>query len=167
MRPRADRQSGLAYLTLLILIAVIGLTTSATVTLGQLVQRRAAEEALLETGSAIQRAIASYIRATPSGQPMYPNSLDDLLRDPRFPGVRRYLRRVYVDPITGQPNWGIIMSPTGKGLMGVYSLSVAQPIKKAHFDGALVGFEDKLSYGQWRFVVDVREGVIMQPHFGP
>ena len=167
MSMQANRPSGFAYLSLLILIAVVGLTTSTTVTLGRLAQRRAAEQALLETGSTIQRAVESYIRATPSGQPMYPNSLEDLLRDPRFPGIRRHLRSAYADPMTGNSSWGIIASPTGNGLMGVYSLSVDPPIKKAQFESYLIGFDGAQSYGQWRFVVDNRAGAFANALVNP
>jgi type II secretory pathway pseudopilin PulG len=146
------RPSGFAYLGLLILLAVIGIASTATLTLGVLVQRRAAEEALLEVGLEFQQALASYVGATPAGRPPYPVTLDDLLKDPRTPTLRRHLRKLYADPITGKTEWALIAAPGGQGFIGVHSLSTARPIKRANFLPTLVNFDDKKSYTEWQFV---------------
>lgn len=77
--------------------------------------------------------LSPYYEATPVGKKPYPNSLQDLLRDNRFPDVRRYLRRNFTDPLTGREEWGIIPAPGG-GIAGVFSLSEAKPIKIGQFD---------------------------------
>ncbi|HEY4374422.1 MAG TPA: hypothetical protein VGN52_21050 [Burkholderiales bacterium] len=68
----------------------------------------------------------------------------------RLPGIRRHLRRLYADPLTGKPGWGTIPAPGG-GIMGVYSLAKGTPIKIALFDPELADFEGKTSYADWQF----------------
>ncbi len=145
-------QTGFTYLGLLILVAILALATSATLTLGSIAQRREAEQRLLEVGDAYRQAISSYLNSSPAGDRRYPASLADLLKDPRYPGVRRHLRQLYADPITGKNQWGLVLAPGG-GIMGIHSLSDAQPIKIAEFDAVNQSFEEKERYSEWVFVV--------------
>ena len=146
-------EAGFTYLGLMILVAILALATSATLTLGSIVQRREAEQRLLEVGAAYRQAIASYLlNSSPAGPRRYPGSLADLLKDPRFPGVRRHLRQLYPDPITGKAEWGLVPAPGG-GIMGIHSLSNAQPIKISGFEAENQLFEGKLRYSEWVFVV--------------
>jgi len=149
--PSAER--GFTYLGVLVTVALLALTGSATLKLGAVLHRRAAEQALLETGAAFGQALRSYARATPKGQPEAPKSLQDLLRDPRFPGVVRHLRRVYADPMTGVANWGLERDESDGGIVGVYSLSCDKPIKVAGFDARFPGLAGKHSnYREWKFL---------------
>ncbi|MEO8387795.1 type II secretion system protein [Polaromonas sp.] len=142
---------GFTYLGLLILVAIIGIVSTATLQLGSLVARRAAEEELLAIGAEFQAALSSYATATPSGQKRTPTSLNDLLRDPRYPGVRRHLRKLYSDPITGKDEWGIVQM--GSEITGIYSLSNATPIKQKNFEPEFIDFEDTTTYQAWKFLV--------------
>ncbi|MBP0590712.1 type II secretion system protein [Paraburkholderia sp. LEh10] len=151
-RSARTAQGGYAYLALLILIAIIGVTAAAAVQLGGVYQRRMAEEELLFVGGEFQRALLSYAAATPAGQPTLPRTLDDLVRDPRYPNPMRHLRKLYADPVTGKPNWVLVKSPDGQTIVGIHSASVAQPIKIAHFPPDFLGFEDKRHYADWVFV---------------
>lgn len=144
-------EAGFTYLGLLILVAILALATSATLTLGSIVQRREAEQRLLEVGAAYRQAIASYLNSSPAGDRRYPGALAELLKDPRYPGVRRHLRQLYPDPITGKNEWGLVGAPGG-GIMGVYSLSNAKPIKIAEFELANESFEEAVHYSQWVFI---------------
>ncbi|GAA4030767.1 type II secretion system protein [Actimicrobium antarcticum] len=153
MATRTLRQRGFAFISLLIVLALMALAASATVMLGVVAQRRAAEDALLEIGHEFQQALGSYISSTPAGQPMYPNTLQDLLKDPRTPLLRRHLRKLYADPMTGNSQWALIPSPAGQGFQGVHSLSPARPIRLANFDSEFIGFEGRTSYREWPFVV--------------
>ncbi|MEF8697744.1 MAG: type II secretion system protein [Candidatus Accumulibacter sp. UW20] len=146
------RLAGFTYLGLLILVAILALVASATLTLGSIVQRREAEERLLEVGDAYRQAIASYVHSSPAGNRRYPASLADLLKDPRHPGVRRHLRQLYPDPISGKNEWGLVQAPGG-GIMGVHSLSLARPIRISGFAIENQSFEDKEHYAQWVFLV--------------
>ena len=150
-------QRGFTYVGLMIMVAILGIASAAALQTGALVQRRAAEEELLAIGMEFRNALISYANATPSGLPRAPASLYDLLRDPRYPGIRRHLRKMYADPITGKEEWGTVIAPDGSGVIGVYSLSNAKPIKIAHFDSVLQDFEGRNSYQEWKFVTPAQE----------
>lgn len=160
--PRHPRAGGFSYLGLLILLAIIGVASAATLQTGSVLQRRAAEEELLEIGGEFRRALLSYADATPVGQARAPQSLLDLVKDPRYPrSARHHLRKLYADPITGREEWGVVRGPDGGGIVGVYSLSPARPIKTGNFDAALQGFGKRNSYREWVF------GIPPQPRAVP
>jgi hypothetical protein len=77
--------------------------------------------------------------------------LKELLRDPRLPGVRRHLRKIYVDPMTGKAEWGIVYLGEKAGVLAVYSLSNAKPVKIGNFPQRFAGFEGKQKISEWRF----------------
>jgi type II secretory pathway pseudopilin PulG len=113
--PRPRRSGGFTYLSLIILVAIIGMVTASALKLGSVIQRSRAEQELLEIGAAFSDALQSYADATPPGMPTQPPTLNSLLKDPRFPGVRRHLRKLFVDPMTGKPEWGITYLATRSG----------------------------------------------------
>jgi type II secretory pathway pseudopilin PulG len=146
------RQHGFTYLGLIILVTVIGLVGAATLKIDSLLQRAAAEEELLAVGAAFSAALESYAAATPQGQAPQPPSLQELLKDPRTPGLRRHLRKIFVDPMTGGTEWGIVWLGDHAGVVGVYSLSQARPLKVGNFDARFVGFENKQHLSDWKFM---------------
>jgi type II secretory pathway pseudopilin PulG len=155
MAGRAHRhQAGFTYLGLIIFVTVIGMVGAATLKVGSLLQRAEAEYELLEIGAEFSAALRSYAAATPKGQPNQPTALDHLLRDPRFPNPRRHLRRIFVDPITGKAEWGIIAAGEGGPIQGIYSLSQRQPLKVAGFDARFVNFENKKHLSDWKFTAN-------------
>lgn len=154
---------GFAYLSLVILVAIIGIVAVTALQIGSALQRRAAEEELLEIGAEFRNALISYANATPAGQKRTPASLQDLLKDPRYPNVRRHLRKLYIDPITGKDAWGIVELSEGSGIIGVHSLSDARPIKVGNFDGIFQEFEGKASYREWIFMPPIQQGQSLQP----
>ena len=118
--------------------------------------QRDKEAELLFVGDEMRRAIASYYHRGPVRQ--YPATLEDLLKDPRFPQPVRHLRQRYRDPVTNSAEWGLVLAQGG-GIMGVYSLSEARPFKRANFAGANASFADraealgeKITYRDWQFV---------------
>jgi len=127
----------------------------ATVRLGAVIERRAAEEELLAVGTDFREAFISYANATPPGLPRTPPSLQALLKDPRFPEPRRHLRRIYPDPLTGDDLWATIAAIPGPGIMGVYSAAPGKPIKIGNFDLRFRDFEGKTSYAEWKFMAPV------------
>ena len=148
---RHNRNRGIAYLSLLIAIAIIGMAAAATFEMGAVLQRRVAEEELLAVGTEFRRALLSYAGSTPAGQPNNPPNLESLLKDPRYPNIRRHLRKMYYDPLTGMQKWGTVMSPDGKGIIGIYSLAPGTPIKVGNFEPVYQSFEDKTTYADWIF----------------
>ncbi|MBB3223169.1 type II secretion system protein [Pseudoduganella umbonata] len=154
-RPRAA--GGFTYVGLIILVAIIGLVAATTVRVGVTLQRAQAERDLLHIGEQFSNALKSYAAATPAGQPRQPATLKELLKDPRFPGIRRHLRKIFVDPMTGKAEWGIIYLADNKGILGIYSLSAAQPIKISNFSARFQAFNGKQKISEWVFTFDGQE----------
>jgi len=150
----ARRQRGFGYLLLLVLIAVLAATAAATVRMGTAITRRHAEEALLDLGDDFRAAIISYRTA---GGPAAggPRELAELLRDPRVPGVRRHLRSVPADPLTGVSDWGLVRDNAGR-ILAVYSLAPGKPLKRTGFGPTQLGFDDAEGYAQWQFGIVLR-----------
>lgn len=154
MRIGSRCSRGFAYLLLLLAIALTGLAASATIQFGATMSRRDAERQLLAIGIEFQQALRGYagvpagalVAATAAG----PRSLDDLLKDPRVPGVRRHLRQVYADPLTGKQDWGLVRDSRGV-IVGMYSVAEGQPIQRTGFAHSLPGFDEAPSYRQWVF----------------
>ncbi len=171
------RDGGFTYVGLIVLVAIIGLVGAATLKADALLRRAAAEEELLEIGAAFSAALTSYAEATPRGQPTQPPSLDELLKDPRFPGIRRHLRKIFVDPITGKAEWGIVWlnkgstgtfggASGGTGVLAVYSLSASRPLKQANFDARFQNLENREHLSEWKFAATgqgVAQGQTGQP----
>jgi type II secretory pathway pseudopilin PulG len=154
MAPRSFsrlRQGGFTYLGLIILVTVIGMVGAATLKVDALLRRAAAEEELLSIGAEFSAALASYAAATPQGQLPQPPTLQELLKDPRSPALRRHLRKIFIDPVTGAAEWGIVYVGDRAGVIGVYSLSQARPLKIGNFDARFVGFDNKQRLSDWKF----------------
>ena len=154
MHAPARRQRGFTYLGLIILVAILALVGAAGLKMGSLLQRQAAEQELLDIGAQFSDALYSYAAATPPGQPQQPPSLAALLRDPRFPQVRRHLRKLFTDPVTGRAEWGLLYQPGSNGIIGVHSLSPAAPLKVGNFEARFTGFEGRAHLSEWHFMVD-------------
>jgi type II secretory pathway pseudopilin PulG len=156
--PRPRRSGGFTYLSLIILVAIIGLVSASALKLGSVIQRSRAEQELLVIGAAFSDALQSYADATPSGMPTQPPSLKSLLRDPRFPGVRRHLRKLFVDPMTGKAEWGVVYLGDKVGVLAVYSLSDAKPVKIGNFPQRFQGMAGKQKISEWRFASTGKPG---------
>lgn len=134
-------------------MATLGVGLAAVGQLWQQAAQRERERELLFIGEQFRRAIGAYYEASP-GTKHYPRRLEQLLADDRVPGVRRHLRRIYRDPMTGQADWGLVMQ--GDQILGVHSQSQATPIKRANFPLDFTAFADSASYSDWRFVYTPR-----------
>jgi type II secretory pathway pseudopilin PulG len=126
-RPLWRRCAGFTYIGLMLSLA-IGMTglASASVSWHTAVQR-SQEAQLIFIGTEFKAAIKSFYDATPGAAKQLPRRLEDLLLDTRYPTVRRHLRKIYVDPLTGRAEWGLVATPAG--ITGVYSLSPREPFK--------------------------------------
>lgn len=142
---------GFAYLGLLVAVAALGMAAAGTVSLGARASRQDAERQLLAIGGEIERALQSYgAAATPAQAGIGPRALKDLLKDPRSAGLKRHLRRIRHDPLTGLPDWGLVLARDGS-ILGVYSLAEGQPQKQAGFGPAQAHFERAERYADWVF----------------
>ncbi len=144
-------QMGFTYIGLLFAIAIIGITLSTVGVVWSTQLRRDKEAELLFVGNQFRLAIGRYVRS--GGQ--YPLELADLLEDKRTPVPRRFLRRIYPDPMTRGADWDLVTAPQG-GIMGVASRSQDKPIKVAGFLAANAGFELAECYCEWKFVYSPR-----------
>jgi type II secretory pathway pseudopilin PulG len=154
---RNNHVRGFTYLSLIIVVAIVGLVAASAIKLGAVLQRSRAEQELLDIGAAFSDALKSYADATPSGMPTQPPSLKELLKDPRFPGTRRHLRKIFVDPMTGKAEWGIVYRGDQIGVLAVYSLSDAKPVKVSNFPARYSGFEGKNHLSDWKFTAAAQE----------
>jgi type II secretory pathway pseudopilin PulG len=146
---RAPR--GFTYLGLLLLIAIGGTALLAAGLLWSLEAQRERETELLFVGNEFREAIRRYHEANARSRDPYPKELEALLRDPQRPDTRRYLRRIYPDPVTGKARWGLVRTRSG-GIMGVHSLSERRPVKQAGFEAANASFAGARRHADWRFV---------------
>ena len=140
----------MSYLALLLAVAITSGALAAGATLWSQVQRRERERQLLWAGDQIRRAIVAYSQNGADQVSPYPQTLQDLLLDPRSPARRRFLRQIYDDPMTRSTDWGLIRNPQGR-IVGVYSRSDARPLKKGRFPAPYDDFELAASYADWRF----------------
>ena len=163
MQTGSYRAAGFTYVGLLVVVALFGLASVGAARILASTERAEREAELLFVGHQFRQAFRSYVQAGP-GVRQYPATLEDLLFDKRFPAPRRHLRRLYADPITGKTQWGLVGAPEG-GVMGVYSLSDREPLKRANFDPEDVDFvrtaqsakvsaidSVQYSYRDWQFV---------------
>jgi type II secretory pathway pseudopilin PulG len=147
--------AGYVLLMLLFLTVIIGLALVAVVQVYSTAAAREREQQLLFAGNQFRLAISSYYNSPAGAKHEYPETLEQLLLDPRDPGVRRYLRRVYVDPMTGKAEWGLIKA--GGRIVGVYSLGTRAPLKTSGFPTEYAQFSEAKDYGDWKF--QAAEGV--------
>ncbi len=167
-KPRDSR--GFTYIAVLIFIAIMGVGLAAVSEEWQVAMRREREAELLFAGDQLRNAIAMYYAHAPSPVGRYPMSLEDLLKDPRYPNTVRYLRKIYPDPITNSQNWKLIKGANGE-ILGVCSASEQEPLKKKNFSLADQAFDGKKKYSDWVFVVAPQFLPVMpaqtQPFTGP
>lgn len=135
-------QRGFSYLLLLAMVAATATVAAHGLRTGASLARREAELALLAHGGAFEAALQSHGAR--------PRELRELLRDPRSPGVRRHLRSIPVDPISGRAEWGLLRDAQG-GIVAVFSLAGGRPLKQNGFSGARAHFNGASSYAQWSF----------------
>ncbi|MDO8414333.1 MAG: type II secretion system protein [Gallionellaceae bacterium] len=151
MRPHPNYQSGFTYLAVLILVAVMGAVWAALGVVWSTAQQREKERELLFVGDQFRKAIGQYYERSPGGAKKYPTALKDLLKDERQLGTQRYLRKIFIDPMTQSNNWGLVQT-AGSGIVGVYSLSEEAPLKTSNFSSADSTFEGSAKYSAWQFI---------------
>jgi type II secretory pathway pseudopilin PulG len=137
----------MGYLGLLFAIAIIGITLATVGVVWSTQSRRDREAELLFVGNQIRQAIGHYYETAG----VYPHALAELVEDTRVPIPRRFLRRLYPDPMTGSADWELIRTSDG-GIMGVASDSRQAPIKVAGFPIADAAFEKQTCYCDWKFI---------------
>ena len=127
MKQRHAIDFGFTYLAVLLAVALICLVLTGA---SEIWSKHAARERLARmdaVGNEYVAAIAAYHKGTPGiVVNSYPRSISELIQDPRFLTVRRYLRREYPNPFTGNLDWEVVPAPDG-GIMGIRA--------RVNFDG--------------------------------
>jgi type II secretory pathway pseudopilin PulG len=144
-----NSNKGFTYLGLMLFIALTGIILSVTGISWQYQVRAEKEQQLLFVGEQFRSAINSYYTSTPGDAKVYPLSLDDLLLDKRVPYVRRHLRQIYLDPITGKKDWVLVKQK--ERIIAVFSQSSLKPFKRSGFNEGEAHFSEAKSYQDWIF----------------
>lgn len=159
-RPFCDKtplhnDQGMVLLMVLLAVVIIGLAAGIAGSTWRDMMARVKEQELLFRGDQYRRAIESYYNVKHGGAPnVFPSKLEDLLKDPRFPGMTRHLRKLWPDPVTGNPFIPIKDPTKGGRITGVKSGSQNEPFKKSGFSLEYEDFKDKTSYQEWQFVYE-------------
>lgn len=149
MRAGSSAQHGFTYLMLLVVIALAGTAAAVIGPVWTTELRRAKEAELMRIGRAFEQAIASYYEASPGTVKQLPARLDDLVLDNRFATIRRHLRKIYTDPITGEADWTVLTAGDGR-VIGVSSRSERISLSAGPAaNGAQLG---PRRYSEWKFV---------------
>lgn len=146
----AARSRGVVLMGLMVLLALAGLAAVQFAESAVTARQRERETQLLWVGRQYRQALESYYRATPGTLKHLPVSLDELLRDSRFPNPVRHLRRLYADPLQPEVPWGIVRR--GNQIIGVYSQSDEAPLQRSSFGPGFEAFEGVAQYSAWRFL---------------
>jgi type II secretory pathway pseudopilin PulG len=144
-------QAGFTYVGLLVAVVLVGLMLTAASRVWSVSEQRERETQLLFVGDEFRAAIAAYYALGRH----YPLSLQELLGDPSATLPRRFLRRLYRDPMTGEADWTLVLAPGG-GIMGVASNSKLTPIKRTGFTQIDASFDNADCYCYWQFVYEPR-----------
>ncbi len=157
--PRRVPACGFTYLGVIFLVFILSIASLAATLVWSIEIRRANEEELLFIGNQFREAIEQYRKQSGTIPQPYPTSLEQLVLDKRFPKPKRYLRKIYIDPLTGKSQWGLVRTK-GQGIVGIYSLSMHRPIRIANFIYGAVLDKDAKTYRDWRFLVaDIGTGI--------
>jgi len=128
-RRAAAAAAGFVYPLLLAAIVILGVASAGVGQMWSTQVQREKEEELLFRLQQFRTAIALY-RADHN---RLPKELKDLLEDRSRLQIRRYLRRIYIDPMTGQADWQlkVVADRTGhvSGISDVNSRSEAKPLR--------------------------------------
>ena len=148
------KQRGFTYIGVLVILAVMMMALGATSQIWHTVMQREKEQELLFIGHQFRAAIGQYY-AQSGGR--YPLNLEALLESNDL-GVTgagakksRFLRKIYLDPMTNDSHWGLVTGPD-KSVQGVYSLSEEKPFKTTGFINADADLALAKKYSDWQFV---------------
>lgn len=146
----SGKQQGFTYLSALFLVGAMGVGLVAIGESWSHARQREKEAELIWIGEQFRQAIGLYYQRSPGVMKRYPEKLEDLLEDRRFLTVQRYIRKVYDDPMVANASWGLVPAPGG-GIMGVYSMAPAKPIRAVAHGRENHSSASATSYRDWVF----------------
>lgn len=145
-----NKNFGFTYIGLLIFIAISGIALAGVGIVWHQDAQREREKELLFIGEEFRNAIGSYYENSPSATKQFPQTIDQLIFDSRFPNIKRHIRKLYKDPLTQDKSWGLEMEQGH--IVGVYSISEQKPIKKVGFSVQNESFGQAGKYSDWKFI---------------
>jgi type II secretory pathway pseudopilin PulG len=145
-----ETQGGFTLLALLAFMAVTTLGLAAAVPRWSHERQREQERELIRIGTAYALALERYREVSPGTARRFPERLEYLLRDPRFVGTVRHLRRLHDDPMALGVGWQVLRDAQGS-IIGVHSGSPRAPLSRAATDLRGEPLPDATSYAQWVF----------------
>jgi type II secretory pathway pseudopilin PulG len=128
---RRAAQRGFTYLLLLFVLAIAGAGLAVMGEQWALAGQREREAELSFRGTQFARALASWRDATPGGQPGAPSTLQELLQDERGEPPLHHLRKLFIDPFTGQADWELLRDERGR-IRGLASRSRQPALGRRH-----------------------------------
>lgn len=148
---RMKKQAGFTYMGLLMIVAIAGIGMAGVGIVWHQESQREREKELLFIGDEYRKAIGSYYENSPSGTKQYPQTLQELVLDKRFPNIKRHIRQLYADPFAkNNQSWNLVLEQ-GQ-IRGVYSTAELKPIKKFGFANVDESFSEAATYSDWRFI---------------
>jgi len=144
-------QQGFTFVAVLVLLALCMLGLSVAGPMWSQQVKREREQELLRIGALYAQAIANYRDGSPGTLKQYPPTLNALLRDERFLGTMRHLRKLYGDPMNAGQPWGLIVD-ADKRITGVYSLSQDVPVAEGPQELEVTTLAPARHYSDWKFV---------------
>lgn len=168
-RPPQRHLQGFTYLGVLFIVSLLAMTVAAASVVWATAQQRDNEVELVFVGRQFAAAIERYrvrsvsLSANPAA--LYPQRLEALLSDDRAIQPQHHLRRLYLDPMTGDTQWGLIRLPDG-GIVGVHSLSDRVPYPRST---VVAGYAAPVAttYRDWRFIAPSAEALLAPPGLTP
>jgi type II secretory pathway pseudopilin PulG len=147
---RCGLARGFAYLGLLFLIFLLGLSAALAGSLWSFQSRRDKERELMFVGREYRLAIARYQLTHANLAQPFPERLEQLLGDGAPAAPRRYIRRLYADPMAGG-EWGLLKTPQG-GIVAVFSRAQGEPIRRQRaYADEQIDFLNAKTYADWLF----------------
>jgi type II secretory pathway pseudopilin PulG len=144
---------GFTFIGILIIIAISGIALAGVGIVWHQNQQREREKELLYIGHQYSKAITSYYNGDTNNK-QYPKSLEGLVKDKRAASkMPCHIRKLYADPMTHGKPWGLIRQQDS--IIGIYSTSTEEPIKKTLFPKPLESFAKAITYSDWKFMFEV------------
>lgn len=155
-----NSNGGYTYVAAIVTVVILGIMSAQAAQVWKTTMQREKETELIFRGTQIKNAMRAWYgmkdksTAIAAGRPNL-SRLEDLVQDPSSAGKKRYLRKLYKDPITGK-DFERVIDPATKRVVGVASASEETPIKQGNFPLDLEpgDFEGKKKYSEWQFRCD-------------
>ena len=143
-------QRGFTYLWLLFILAAGAAGLAAIAQRTSLAVQREREAELQFRGNEIAHVISTYRASTPGNAKQLPTTLAELLDDRRGTRPVRHLRRLYIDPFTGQADWILVLTEDGR-ISGVHSRSESVALRVVDLPRPKVGEVARVSWREFSY----------------